>query len=789
MMKRPVLLAAAAYCTGIVLACFIYQFFVIMMIIPLTVFLFIYARKRNVPRAEIFMLSGIFAVCGYANFALQYTILSEPFVPYFDNNVTVTGYVDGACKTENNRLTFEFYVEDINHSGVHIGRKILVNIYNFSNTGDFSLGRKLILHGILRNPPGSRNPGGFNYRNYLYSGRIPATLSVNGDNAVKTEYIKKLPLKRFGLNLREYILSVLEKNLTGEKAALAAAMLTGYRENLTEVMENAFSASGLTHIMAVSGANLAFLVFPLLWIFSIAGLDRRTGAVLAIPFIFLYILVTGMEASVLRAAVMAVLLLIGRTLYRKAELVNSVAIAVLVLLIINPFMFFDVGFQLSVGATLGLGILYKRVKGIFPGKIPGFISETLAATISAQAGVLPILVMNFNKISVISLFSNLLVVPVTGFATCLGALCVIFDSIHPFFGKLAGYALEAVSHFILFSADKCASVKWAEIRVPDWSFRLIFLYYAFILLMGIYGLNFFRRNKQAVVACVFAVGLVLFVQGIMPGQLKVIFVDVGQGDCILVRTPEGKCFLVDGGGTYNEDETGYYGRQVILPLLMHENIPHIDMAMITHAHSDHMGGIMTLAEIFNVKSVGLPDYPGCGNDFGKLIDVCEERNIPVNFYKEGDVVQLDGKTVLEIYNPPSGDAGTYSNLNNTSICGMLKYGELSILLTGDIEAVAEKNLLKYEDRIDCDILKVAHHGGKESTAPEFLDLARPEAAVISVGRNNYGHPSDEVIQRLHLAGSRIYTTEKNGAVIVISNGNSYRIKTWVKNQRYTFLPQ
>lgn len=787
MMKRPMVQAAIAYCAGIVLACLIYQVFIILMIFPVTVFLFLYARKRNIPFAGSFLLCGLAAVCGYMNFALQYTNLSSPLAPYYEKEVKIEGYVDGPVKTEDNRVSFEFFIEKISGSEASIKRKVLVYVYELKDA-DYLPGTGLTIDGVLRNPPGSRNPGGFNYRNYLYTRRITATLSVNANNIKKTGFIKKLPLKSFGLNLRGYILSVIGKNLSGEKAALIGAMLTGYRENLTETMENAFSASGLTHIMAVSGANLAFLVFPLLWIFSMLGIDQRAGSVIAIPVIFIYLLVTGMESSVMRAAVMAILFLTGRALYRKTELINSVAVAVLALLLVNPFMLFDIGFQLSVGATLGLGILYKRTKRIFPDKVPGFMSETLTATISAQAGVLPILAIHFNRVSVISLFSNLLVVPVTGFATCLGAVCVIADTIHPLLGKLTGFVLEAVSHFILYTADKCASVPWAEVSVPDWSYWLIFLYYALLLLVGIYGLDFFIRNRQAVVACVFAAGIVLTVQGIMPKPLKVVFADVGQGDCILVRTPEGRNFLIDGGGGYNEEETGYYGKQVIFPLLMNEKVSSIDMALVTHAHSDHMGGIITLMEIFKIKSVGLPDYPGAGNDFGKLLSICESRNIPVYYFKEGDIIRMDNKTVFEVYNPPSSDENLLSNLNDTSICGMLKFRELSILFTGDIETGAEKRLLKYGGNIDCDILKVAHHGGKESTTEEFLNLARPETAIISVGRNNYGHPSDDVMERLRQTGARIYTTRDNGAVIVASDGKRYRLKPWVKNRVYTFYP-
>lgn len=786
MMKRPMVQISVALCIGIVLAFFIRQIVIVFMLFPLYMIILLYGYRKKIAMAKNILLWGIFIFIGYANYACQYTLLSEPLKPYYENDVVVTGYVNSACEAENNKITFQFFVEEINDKK-HIGRNILVNVYNFKNVNDYSPGTGLVLKGVLRSPPGSRNPGGFNYENYLYAKKIPATMYLSANNTEKTGHIKKLPLKRFGLNLRRYILDTLDKNLSEEKAALIGAMLTGYRGNMTESMENAFSAAGLTHIMAVSGANIAFLIFPLLWIFSMAGMDRRISSVIAIPFIFLYLLVTGIEPSVLRASVMAVLLLLGKALHRRVEVVNSVAVTAFLLLIINPFMLFDVGFQLSVGATLGLGILYKRVREVFPKKVPGFVSETIASTLSAQAGVFPLLIMYFNRISLVSIFTNLLVVPVTGFATCLGAVCVAAASISPFLGKITGYALEAVLHFILAVADTCASFEWAEVYTQHWSYCFIFLYYALLILWGKYGWDFFRYNKAKLVACILLTGIVLFIRGVVPGQLKVIFADVGQGDCILISTPEGRNYLIDGAGTYNEEETGYYGRQVILPMLMHQRIPHIDMAFVTHAHSDHMAGVLTLIEIYPVKSVGLPEYPNAESDFDKLIGLCESKNIPVFFYKEGDIVHMDSKTTFEVINPPSENISFGGNLNDTSVCGMLKFKDLSILLTGDIEREAEKMLIKYGNYIDCDILKVAHHGGKESTTPEFLSVAKPETAVISVGRNNYGHPSEEVIQRLMQSGTRFYTTEECGAVIVESNGNHYIIRPWVRKRAYTFF--
>ncbi|NLK68538.1 MAG: DNA internalization-related competence protein ComEC/Rec2 [Clostridiaceae bacterium] len=800
MMKRPMLHIAFAYSAGIVLAWYIRQVFIIIAIFPILMLVYWYGVKKSVPYMKYLLLWAIFIICGYANYALRYTILTQPFEPYYGNHVAIEGYVNSACETDQERVTFEFFVENIlyitdsddvdnakNITKSYIGRNVFVNIYGVNSSDNYSLGDGLIIDGELRHPNGSRNPGGFNYENYMFSKNIPATLSLNENQISKIGTEKKLYLKRFGVNARQYILASLDNYLSEEKSSLIVAMITGYRGNLTEPMENAFSASGLTHIMAVSGANIVFILSPLIWLFGIIGLNRKTSSIIAIPFIFLYVLVTGMESSVLRASVMAVLILIGRTLDRKADIINSLGIAVVVILFVNPFMFFDVGFLLSVGATAGIGILYKRVRKAIPNKLPKFVGDTVAATISAQAGVLPLLIISFNKVSLVSLLSNLLVVPVTGFATCLGVACIFAGSIHPLMGTAVGYALEAVLHVIMVVANTCASVQWAEVYVGDLSYFFIVFYYVVVFLWGIHGINIFIYNKAKVFACIFMLGIFIFIQGILPNTLKITYLDVGQGDCILVQTPEGQNYLIDGGGKYNELETGYCGKQVIIPLLMHERIYSIDTAMVTHAHTDHIGGILTLVENFPIKEVGLPKYSGAKEDFNDLIMLCEEKKIPVVFYNKGDVIKLDNETSFEILWPVYEEMNFKDNLNDSSICGVLKFKEFSALFTGDISNEIEKSILEQRKNLDCDILKVAHHGGKGSTSWHFLEYVRPEVSIISVGKNNYGHPSDEVINRLMSVKSTIYTTKECGAVIVQSNGSEFKIRTWARKRRYTFL--
>lgn len=788
MSKRPALYMAIAFCTGIASACFIKQVLFIMLIFLIIMLICGYAAIKKIPGRISFFITILLFFCGYINYAFQYTYLLAPLEEFYDVPVAMSGYVSSPCEESNGKLTFDFYVKDLkfqNSSNI-IKRTIKVSLYSVNLNEKITLGRFLVINGELRKAYGSRNPGGFNYQNYLLSSKTSASISAGSNSVIVKDEVKKLPLPNFGHKMQQRILNALDKNLTYEKSALMAAMLTGYRENLTDTMEDAFSASGLIHIMAVSGANLVFLLIPVLWLFRMLGFNRKVGTAASIPLIFIYILITGMEASVMRASVMALIILTGTIFDRKAEVINSLCVASLVILAVNPFMLMDVGFQLSAAATAGLGLLYKKIHGNISKKIPGPIRETTAATAAAQAGVLPILMLYFSKISVVSLFSNLLVVPLTGITTVIGMVLVIIDNISHQMGEWSSHALQALLHIILLITNAFASVPWAELNMKHWNALWIFLYYVMLIIFGCSASGFFARHKNKVVAFALVLGIALLAQGFIPEKLKVSFIDVGQGDSALIKTPGGITMLIDGGGTYNELDTCYIGQNTIFPVLMHERIDRLDYVMLTHADADHMYGIMTLMDIFPVKRAVLADYSGAEKDFSRLIDLCRVKGTEIVFLSEGDTINLDNETDFEILYPSSSIAG-YSNLNNTSLCGMLKYKQFQILFTGDIEKEAEGTLLRTYPEINCDILKVSHHGGKNGSSEHFLKASQPEAAIISVGRNNYGHPSEDVKNRLSTAGAKVYTTLECGAVIVESDGISYRIKTWLRNERFTFL--
>ncbi len=788
MLKRPVLHAAIAFGTGILAAWQIRQVFFIMVILLPALFLVGYGRWKKLHWSPL-LLWIICFLCGYLNYAFQYTTLRKSAEPYRDCTVTASGYVSSTFTRIDGKASFHFFAEEIQLKDdlKKFSRTIRVDVYEASEAHDFSPGARLVISGVMEKPSGSRNPGGFDFESWLLARKIPAMMTVKSNAVQWIGERKNLPLLRFGFKMQQAVLASLERNLSGEKAALMAAMLTGYRENLTDSMENAFSAAGLSHIMAVSGANLGFLLLPLLWLFKNLGMNRKAAALVSIPFIFFFVLVAGMEASVLRACVMAAVIMAGKALDRKPDLLNSLGIASLILLAVNPFMLFDAGFILSFGATAGLALLYGRIRGILPEWFPGIIRETVAATVSAQAGVLPLLILYFSRISLVSLLSNLFVVPMTGITTVLGMICVAVDHIHPVFGMLTGYMLQSLLHVILVITEFCASVPWAEVNMQHWSLPVILAYYAVLIPAGVYGLPFFIRYKAGIAVCACVMGAFILVSGLLPGSLKVTFVDVGQGDCTFIQTPSGKSYLMDGGGTYQEAETGYIGKRILLPLLMHEGVISLEQVFVSHAHMDHMSGVLTLLKTYPVKAVGLPDYPEAVQDFAPLIKLCEEKDIELSFFSDGDEVMLDQHTALRFLHPDDKTPPGEDNLNNTSLCGLLYYGRLQILFTGDLETGAENIFFGNNTAMDCDILKVPHHGGKNASSERFIQFTKPEAAVISVGRNNYGHPSEAVLERLNENDTMVFTTLEHGAVIVNSDGEKYRIRTWYRDEGFTFL--
>lgn len=545
-------------------------------------------------------------------------------------------------------------------------------------------------------------------------------------------------------------------------------------------MKQGFSDAGLTHIMAVSGANVAFLVFPLLFVFKKLRVGHTAANLLVIGFLGVFVMITGFGPSVLRAVIMAVVILAGKIMKREADIYTTISFSAILLLIYSPYMLFNVGFLLSYAATVSLVMLSRNIKKLIKCKlIPGKVADVLAVTLAAQIGVLPVTVYYFNKLSVISVLTNLLVVPLLEVITIIGMLMALLGQISLVFSRIPGYLNCILLTFVLYVIKISTTLSFSTLRVTTPTLAVIAAYYPTVWYFLWYRPrgNTAVKPKHAAVAVIIA-AVIVFPGFLMPGRLEVDFLDVGEGDSAFIRTYTGKTVLLDGGGSTTPDRESGIGETVIVPFLLDKGVNRLDLVIATHGHSDHIQGLVPVMKELKVKNLVIPSVTD-EKEFGALLETAGERGVRINRCNKGDVIALDDKTSLYILSPMNNKESYISSLNNTSLVLKLSYGKVDVLFTGDAQTEVEEQLVGSSIDLNADVIKIAHHGSITSTSKAFLERVKPKAAVISVGRNNFGHPSAAVVDLLHNFGIKLFRTDEDGAVILTSGGKGIRMSRTV----------
>jgi competence protein ComEC len=493
--------------------------------------------------------------------------------------------------------------------------------------------------------------------------------------------------------------------------------------------------------------------------------------------------VTGFEPSVFRAVVMATVFLLSGVLYREPDTYSAMAVSCIILLAINPCMLFNIGFQLSYSATLGIVMLSRNIENITVCRIiRGKMREILAATLAAQIGVLPVTLIHFNKFSAISIIPNLLAAPVLELITILGMLMAVLGWFSLTISRFIGYLNCNFLSLVLYIAKWASDVPFSVIRTATPSLTLAAAYYCVVWFLLWYkplkGIRLNMRHMAAVLSFVAAMALTGY---ILPGRLVIVFLDVGQGDSAFVRTYSGKTVIIDGGGSDTGTDSRI-GENTVIPFLLDFGATSLDAVIATHPHGDHTQGLEDVMEQMKVARLIIPSISD-ESYFDRLLMIAGKRNIPVSRCSRGDVIKLDDRTSMMVLSPETGMPVEEDTLNNVSLVLKLDYGETSVLFTGDAEKEVEERLLRdvpelgmdmmglpdggaeasngrmglSDDRtgtaesfseLEADVLKVAHHGSITSTGKEFLEAVAPKAAIISVGKNKYGHPSRQVLDLL-----------------------------------------
>jgi competence protein ComEC len=560
-----------------------------------------------------------------------------------------------------------------------------------------------------------------------------------------------------------------------QPGAVLEALLLGERGRLAGSTTAALQRSGLYHVIAISGAHIAVITFLLFSLLSLARVPRRVSyVVLILALVFYAALVEG-RASVFRAVIMTLVFIVGKLLWKNSHILNTVSFSAFVLLLANPFYLFDIGFELTFAATLAIIVFYPRVIRFLP-RLPFKISELFALSLTAQLGVLPLVASSFHRVTFAGLALNFLAIPLMGVIMAFGFVFLGLAAVGAFAGRLLAPVLDFLVRTFLWTTGLADSSSLLSYRIPTPHLLVVIGYFVFLLALLLP--RRFRGQKLASFG-LFAGFLAVLVAYPFPAHfsrdLSVTFLDVGEGDSILVEFPGRKKMLIDGGGV--PDDTLDIGELVVSPYLWDRGIKRLDYLVLTHAHPDHLNGLKSIARNFRVgefwDALSPPDHSGYQELIRNLGSAVSRR---VTFRGFG---MREGAVRVEALHPEPGEPPPAQRVsNNDSIVLRVSLGGESFLLTGDVEAAVEAEIVDSGANIEAQVLKSPHHGSRSSSSPAFLAAVRPEIVVISVGRGNlYNFPHPEPLSRYGGLGARVYRTDLDGAVRISTDGKTLAVAT------------
>jgi competence protein ComEC len=646
----------------------------------------------------------------------------------------------------------------------------------------------------LRHPRRFENPGAFDYPAYLASRRI----FLEGWTREPVEVAagsRGSRLLGVLFDVRTLLLRRLDAAFPPAPGGLLKAVVLGDRSGLSAETQRAFLESGTYHILAISGLHVGILAGALFGFFRLARVSPRVAAAAAAVLVTAYAALAGAGASVVRAALMADVYLLAIVLDRRADLVNSLALAALALLWWNPGSLHDVGFQLTFLATLGIAAVLPRCASRL-GSLPRpfrWALESVAITVAASAVTLPVLAGSFNRFAPVGVLANLPVVPLSGAITTLGAAACGAFLIVPEGLTWLNQINARLAEALLWLAHWFAGWPWSSLRVYTPTVGMILLYYGAIvsLLCAVPtvpkggGGTARRWARWAAIGCC-AILLVQVSWRLRPatedGVVRVTMLDVGQGEAVFVEVPGRARMLVDAGGILGD---GFdVGERVIAPFLWHEWVDRLDVLVLTHPQSDHIGGAATVLRTFPVGEVWTGASPALSPTDVWIQEHLRHRRIPHRIVAAGDPPARWGEAVVRVLHPgPTGEdenplrPGRRLGVNDRSVVLRVQLGDQAILLTGDLARDGEAAVLRSGAAVQAQVLKVPHHGSRHSSSEDFVRAVGPSAALVSVGhRNPFRHPHPEVAARYEGAGARLWRTDRHGAIYVEMRAGETRLR-------------
>lgn len=617
-----------------------------------------------------------------------------------------------------------------------------------------------------------RNPSQFDYKQYLASQGIYTQVGIREIN-------KLSPINKSWswTILRRYVLQAIDNNFSEQTASLAKALLIGYKNELDRKEKITFSRAGLSHIMAVSGLHVGFILAPfwfLIPFFWTIRYGKQICLTLLMALLYCYAGLTDFSASVTRASLVGILLAYGKLFHKVRDSKNLTAVAALLILLFNPSDLFSIGFQLSFGAVYAILLTAPVIQQWLPDWIRfrwiGTPVMVIIISFIVQVALFPLLTYYFGEFSLVGPLANAFVIPFLGvavpFALLLLPLAMAFPQLASNLNTPVDYFLSWLNWFV----NVTANWPWSWIQVHMESILFFGIWIAAIFFIAALPIPKMRWKLLSVVLLLLCVDQAhKVIQKFKPATLEVTFFDVGQGDAALITTPNGKNVLMDAGRWQPDYNSARY---IIIPHLKEQGIRKLNTLFLSHPHADHIGGILEL-----IDSIPIDTIYNSGADYDSQLYHSYHRKaanhqIPIVSLSAGDQVPLDPALRMFVYGPSP--HASNSNVNNHSLILELIYGDTEFLFMGDAEQAQEQRLINnFPNLVKTDFLKVGHHGSKTSSTYRFLEIATPEMGIVSLAKQNqFKHPHHEATQRLHQNIDTLYYTSLKGAVQFFSDGYS-----------------
>ncbi len=785
-MSRPLTAALVFYVSGVATGCY-FDFNVSLLICVGAYILFwgLYKPARAWGKNRLFIYLVIFlmgtVLCHWETERNRGNI--EPLA---GRKVVLVGTVSAEPDVRPHAVNYTVKVEDEMTGQFPDGPLSGAVLVSVKDSGQrFSYGDRLKITGIPEVPPEPGNPGDFNFKKYLQRKGIQLIINSrhgNGISKIGTGSIN--PLVSICIKCKNKFMSVLESTMSQKHAALMEGILFGSCARIDYQSRNDFALAGVVHILSVSGFHVGLLIAFCMLCGNACGLNRTSRSILTVIVTIIYAVMTGANPPVIRAVVMAWVLLLATNLGRKYDWPSSMSLAALIILVLSPHSLFNAGFQLSFAATWGILYITPALQGALT-FLPA-AGRAAAIALAAQIAVLPIVSYYYNYVSVIAVLANLIIVPLIGPVMLLGGVSGFAGMLWLPLAETISIGTGVILDATLGIARFLAGLPFAVVTVKQPSGIEILIFYL-ILIIGVEGLRnprvqlklrdiWFLYRRRIVLAILFIAAVLLWISVLYPrpGDLETTFLDIGQGDAILIRSPRGRTIVLDTGGVPRTGQTEYDpGEKILVPYLRRLGISRIDMLLLSHAHDDHIQGARSLLKSMTVQMlVTAPQFYETPAG-AELIRNFAAKGTDVRKITGGEKILFGENIIMEVLSPP-GDL--VMGENNDSLVIRLCFGDFHILLTGDAEEPVLQRLVDSFSPLHAEVVKVPHHGSKNAWLESFYRAVNPRLAVISVGKNCFGHPSGQVLEGLSRLGIPVYRTDKNGAVTIRTDGRTYQVE-------------